>query len=150
MRTSVPDKLLKVVKDIEERGAANLTRLTVLKKWFERPDRLSSFAIFIAQRACEHESAVEESDAAELLRESKSLLAGVASCRPDLSRKSAAALETRLHAFQDEYKRLAWGAVRIIRNRNLYLIEEGLRIYLRRTDSPSDGYPSCRRVLRTI
>src|SRR5476651_1281702 len=44
-------KLLKVVTDIKESGYANLTRLTVLKKWFETPRRRSSFGIFIATQA---------------------------------------------------------------------------------------------------
>ncbi len=48
MRTNIPEKLLKIVEEIDERGDANLTRLAVLKKWFERPERLSAFAIWVA------------------------------------------------------------------------------------------------------
>jgi len=51
MRTAIPEKLLTIAAEIKERGSANLTRLTVLKKWFEHSHRLSSFAIFIAKRA---------------------------------------------------------------------------------------------------
>jgi hypothetical protein len=32
MRTKIPEKLLKIVDDIDVQGQANLTRLTVLKK----------------------------------------------------------------------------------------------------------------------
>jgi hypothetical protein len=39
MRTSVPEKLLKVVDEIDEQGHASLTRLTVLKKWFEEENK---------------------------------------------------------------------------------------------------------------
>jgi len=45
MRTSAPEKLLKVVDEIDAHGHASLTRLIVLKKWFERPKRLSAFSI---------------------------------------------------------------------------------------------------------
>ena len=46
MRTNIPEKLLKIVEEIDEHGNASLTRLTVLKKWLERPERLSAFAIW--------------------------------------------------------------------------------------------------------
>jgi hypothetical protein len=45
MRANIVYKLQKIIADIEERRHANLTRLTVLKKWFGAPRRISSFAI---------------------------------------------------------------------------------------------------------
>ena len=51
MRTDIPEKLLRIVSDIEDKGPQELTRLTVLKRWFKDPLQLSSFAIFIARRA---------------------------------------------------------------------------------------------------
>jgi hypothetical protein len=49
--TDIPEKLLKIAADIAERGNANLTRLTVLKKWFGHLGRLPPFAIWVASRA---------------------------------------------------------------------------------------------------
>lgn len=40
MSTDVPEKLLAIVEEIDAHGSASLTRLTVLKKWFEHPGRL--------------------------------------------------------------------------------------------------------------
>ena len=37
MRTKVPEKLLAIVDEIDATGNSNLTRLTVLKKWFQVP-----------------------------------------------------------------------------------------------------------------
>jgi hypothetical protein len=37
MRTQVPEKLIKIADQIKEGGSVALTKLTVLKKWFERP-----------------------------------------------------------------------------------------------------------------
>jgi hypothetical protein len=37
MRTAVPEKILNVIDDIDTYGNVPLTRLTVLKKWFEEP-----------------------------------------------------------------------------------------------------------------
>jgi repressor LexA len=51
MRTSAPEKLLKVVDEIDAHSQASLTRLTLLKKWFARPERLSAFALWAAARA---------------------------------------------------------------------------------------------------
>jgi hypothetical protein len=36
-KRNISEKLQDIVTDIKERGHANLTRLTVLKKWFEAP-----------------------------------------------------------------------------------------------------------------
>jgi hypothetical protein len=35
--TDISEKLLKIAAEIGEHGNANLTRLTVLKKWFGHP-----------------------------------------------------------------------------------------------------------------
>ena len=81
MHTTVPDKLLKVAADVKAHGSASLTRLTVLKKWFESSHRLAAFAIFIAQRACEHEDKIEPA-AVELFHRSRVLLIGGGSLPP--------------------------------------------------------------------
>src|ERR1700712_3868291 len=52
MRTHVPEKLISIADQIKETGSVALTKLTVLKKWFERPSRLFSFSIFFAKNAC--------------------------------------------------------------------------------------------------
>ena len=50
MRTNTSDKLREIVAAIERYGSANLTKLTVLKKWFGDSRRLYSFAIYIADQ----------------------------------------------------------------------------------------------------
>ena len=69
-------KLQKIVVEIKECGHANLTRLTVLKKWFGPAHQLRSFGIFIANQASQraHRATTE---AAELFREAHEILAGV-------------------------------------------------------------------------
>lgn len=139
MRTNIPEKLLKIADEIEENGQANLIRLTVLKKWFDRPYRLASCAVFVANRASGRKGKTT-GEAAELFREARALLSKASILAPDIARNEAEKLHTRLKAFQNEHKKMAWGPVRIVQNNNLFLIEEGLRIYLWRADSPSDGY----------
>ena len=139
MRTHVPGKLISIADQIEEGGSVALTKLTVLKKWFERPSRLSSFAIFVAKNACSREDTTTP-DAAILFREARQLLAELDVYAPNIPRVEAEKLHRRLKEFQNEYKNSSSGKVRLIYNQNLFFVEEGLRIYLWHTDSPSEGY----------
>ena len=140
MRTSIPEKLLKIADEIDVHGHASLTKLTVLKKWFERPGRLSAFALWVAARAVSRKGKTGGA-AAKLFREARALLAGLNKYKPKLNdRRAAEALHDRLRDFQNEYQNQRWGPVRIIRNWNLLLMEEGLAICLWYADSPSHGY----------
>jgi hypothetical protein len=140
MRITVPDKLTKIAREIVESGFASLTRLTVLKKWFEQdPKRLSSFVVFIARQASAEECRTSE-ESVELFRETGELLKATAMYDPKLDRNAVEKLSRRLHEFQSSYKKQQWGPVRIINNWNLFLVEDALRIYLRSNGSVSDGY----------
>lgn len=139
MRTIIPEKLLIVANEIKEQGSANLTRLTVLKKWFEQPHRLSSFAIFIAKQAI-GKKGESSGMASELFRDARILLKDTNIFCPKVPHKTAEKLHSRLHVFQNEHKKLRWGTARIIKNHHLFLIEEGLRIYLWHSNSPPEGY----------
>ena len=133
------EKLLKIADDIAERGNANLTRLTVLKKWFGSPGRLPLFAIWVASRAISGKSKTGV-EATELFRQARALLARVDPYAPKVNRKSATVLHDRLQTFQNEYKNQQWGPVRIIHNWDLMLVEQALAIYLWYADSPALGY----------
>ena len=142
MRTAVPEKILKIIDDIDTKGNASLTRLTVLKKWFEHPGRLPAFALWVARRAAGRPGKTKGEYAA-LLREAGALL-GPASTRESVfaqpDRRAAEDLHTRAKAAQNEFKNQQWGPVRIVHCWPLLLVEEGLAIYLWRADSPSHGY----------
>ena len=137
--TDVREKLLKIVADIAERGNANLTRLTVLKKWFGHTGRLPPFAIWVASRAISGKGKTRV-EAIELFRQARALLAKVNPYAPKVNRKSAKALHDRLQTFQNEYENQQWGPVRIIHNWDLLLVEQALAICLWHSDSPAHGY----------
>ena len=142
MRTSVPEKLLKVAEDIAAEGDASLTRLTVLKKWFERPERLSAFALWVAQRAISRKGKTI-GEGAKLFREAKAILSDLDRFRPSLSaerQESTRALYGRLQAFQNEYRDSRWARIRTIENWNLYLVEKSLAILLNPFSQPAHGY----------
>jgi hypothetical protein len=140
VRTTLPEKLGKILQEIGQRGWANETKLTVLRKWFEeKPDRLSSFALFIAKRASGSKTK-RSKEAAQLMREARALLKGLPFWRPKLPRQRAIELFHRLRDFQNEYEHQRWVVVRLLKDYPLFLIEEALRIYLGAQDSPSAGY----------
>jgi hypothetical protein len=132
-------KLQKIVVEIKECGHVNLTRLTVLKKWFGPAHRLRSFRIFIANRASQ-QTQQATIEAAELSREAHVILAGVNVFEPNIPRTGATRIYARLQAFQNERRDQKWTTVRVIQNQSLFLVEGGLGLYLGRGGSPTDGY----------
>lgn len=139
MRLKASEKLLKIVDEINERGSANLTRLTVLKKWFERAERLSAFAIWMAAEASSRKGKTAGA-AGDFFDEAQRLLAGVNPVRQALNRGAAENLHDRLRDFQSEYQNQQWGPVRIVRHWDLMLVEQGLAIWLWHAKSPARGY----------
>jgi integrase len=121
MRTNILEKLSNIVKEIDNHGSASLTRLTVLKRWFERTERLSAFAIWIATRAVSRQGKTR-GGAAKLLREARGMLAGLDKLHPQLDRQMAQTMHARLRVFQNEYRYQKWGAARIVHNWNLMLV----------------------------
>jgi len=134
MRTNIPKKIVSILHDIDQFGSQEPTRLTVLKKWFQVPSRLKSFAIFVAKRASSRSGKVK-SDAKELFRLSRELLNGVDVVKPSVDKRKARGLCRKLHDFQKDQKSTRWAVIRIIKNWNLFLVEQGLQIYL---DSATD------------
>lgn len=142
MRTPIPEKLLAITEEIDARGFASLTRLTVLKKWFERPGRLPAFGLWIAKRAAGRKGKTQGA-AGALLDEAKALLGTTATYegfRRTVEPTAAIRLHGRARDFQNEFQNQQWGPVRIIHCWPLLLVEQGLALYLSPAPSPSEGY----------
>ena len=139
MSSSVQQQLAAIIAEIDRTGHADVLRLTVLKKWFRQPGRLAAFGLWVARRAAAR-GALSDGVAAELLGQAHALLTepGLPGPRPDWS--ATETLYRRSCAFQDEIERQAWGPVRMIRDWDLLLVEQGLALYLGHCDSPTDGY----------
>ena len=142
MRTNVPEKLLAIVEEIDAHGSAKLTRLTVLKKWFEHAGRLPAFGLWVARRAagCKGKT---EGVAGALMDEARALL-GTTATREGFLRVVEPGPAKRMHDrardFQNEFQHQQWGPVRIIHCWPLLLVEQGLALYLGPAASPSEGY----------
>jgi hypothetical protein len=138
-QTNIAEKLEAIITDMKERGHANLTRLTVLKKWFEAPGRITSFGTFIAIQAS-RQTRKTTKEAEQLLCEAREILADVDLFAPKIPKDRATRLHARLEAFQDERRETRWASVRIIHDRNLFFVESGLGLYLWHRNSPSQAY----------
>ena len=140
MRSNIPEKLLSIVEEIDARGCANLTRLTMLKKWFERPGRLPAFGLWVAQRSAGRKGRTGGT-AGALLDEAHALLGSTATRgQPAVDRRAALSLHDRARDFQNEHEPHRWASVRIIHCWPLLLVEKGLALHLRLDDSPTAGY----------
>jgi hypothetical protein len=111
----------------------------VLKKWFQVPSRLKSFAIFVAKRASNHSGKVK-SDEKELFHLSRKLLSDASVAKPLVDKRKARGLCRKLHDFQKDHKSTRWAVIRIIKNWNLFLVEQGLEIYLDSANDVAAGY----------
>ncbi len=142
MRTSTPEKILKIIDDIDIQGNAPLTRLTVLKKWFEPPGRLPAFGLWVARRAAGRKGKTK-GKAGALLDEARILL-GTGATRESLfqqiDRTAARSLHDRARDFQNELQPRQWGPVRVIQCWPLLLVEEGLAVHTGLAGHPGDGY----------
>ena len=142
MRTTVPEKILKIVTDLDAHGNVALTRLTVLKKWFEQPARLAAFGLWVARRAAGR-SGKTKAEFRAILSDARALL-GPASTRESffqaIDRHALELLHARARAAQKEFEKQAWQPVRVIHCWPLLLVEQGIAIYLWHAESPAEGY----------
>jgi hypothetical protein len=142
MRTAIPEKILKIIQDLDARGNVSLTRLTVLKKWFEAPGRRSAFGLWLARRAAGRKGKTKGA-AGALLDETRALL-GTSSTRESLfqqiDRAASENLHDRARAFQNEFENQRWARVRIIHCWPLLLVEKGLALHAGLDRHPTDGY----------
>jgi hypothetical protein len=142
MRTQTPEQLLAIIEEIDAHGSASLTRLTVLKKWFQHPGRLPAFGLWIAKRAAGRKGKTK-AQAGALLDEARALL-GTTATRDGFLRTvepgAAKLLHDRARDFHNEFQQQQWGPVRIVHCWPLLLVEKGLALYLGPGATPTDGY----------
>lgn len=142
MRTTVPEKIIEIIDDIETRGNVPLTRLTVLKGWLKYPGRLPALGLWIARRSAGRKGKTIGEYGA-LLREASALLGPAPTgdrLFGEINRPAAEAFHARARDSQNEYQDGERERVRDIRCRQLFLVEEGLAVYLWHADSPDHGY----------
>ena len=139
MPPSLQSQLTSIIAEIDRTGHANVMRLTVLKKWFKDLGRLRAFGLWVAERAAVRRD-ITDGEPGDLFALARAVLLEhpPAGATPDLIETER--LYRRLCAFQNDVIHQRWGPVRVIRNRDLLLVEEGLALYLDVRTAPTDAY----------
>jgi hypothetical protein len=138
--TSISERVKRIISDIDAHGNASLTRLTVLKKWFEQPGRRSAFGLWIVRRVA-HSKGRMRGGADALLKEARAVLRKAGDgISQQLDREAAEKLLIGAQRFHAEFRNQRWGPVRIIHCWPVLLVEEGLALHLDQRATPSDGY----------
>lgn len=138
MRTQIPEKLLKIVDEIDLSGSASITKLTVIKKWFSDSSRIKSFSIYLAKKACSR-SGKAKSDEKELFIECRELLNLTETISPKLPKLKVNKIIDKLFAYQNGYRKGCFTVIREIKNWNLFIIELALKSFIGPSD-PVIGY----------
>ncbi|MFM8831659.1 MAG: hypothetical protein ACKOHM_11735, partial [Spartobacteria bacterium] len=127
-RVSTSEKIRQIVQDIDLRGNAPLTRLTVLKKWLEAAGRLPALGGWIARRAAfDHEG--QEPGEKALLAKARAFFGELPADANSWSageHRSAESLHQQARDYKREFRNQQWGPVRVVNSWPLYLIEGGL------------------------
>ena len=140
MTTNIPEKIVSILDDLNDSGFQNVTRLTILKKWFNESARLGSFASFVARKAISHKGKVKNKYEIELFKKARRLFIKVDVFHPKIDKKAADHLYNELKDYQNNHRKIRWGQVRIIENWNLLLIERAIEIIRYYPDHTDLGY----------
>ena len=142
-------RLVTVATQLQQGNSFNVTRLTTLKSLCENQKDAAQFALHIAklnykkmqEKACPSHLEPEKWEYCkqvidEAIRQMERYLEKSTEENKALVR--AWLLDAR--TFQDQYKKLAWGSVRIIESKEMLIIEEALSCLLQPTASADLGY----------
>ena len=142
MKTSVPENILLIADQIDEDGSVNITKLTIVKKWFEKPHRRKAFALWMARHAAGKPGKVD-ANAKRLLNDAKKLLGSAprrGALSTEIDREKISLLFDRARTFYDEHGPGKWGSVRVIRCQALLLIEKSMALLQVGTSLPAEAY----------
>lgn len=124
MRSNVPEKLLRLIDEIDEHGHASLHRLAVMTKWFVPAERPGAFGLWVAKRSAGRKGKTT-GEAGALLDEARKLL-GVTSSRATLLYRPPLEAVTCLH----EQAAALLITMKPNACRPLLLVRQGLALYL--------------------
>src|SRR5271157_1284018 len=125
-------KLSEIAEALRQGKDFPVTRLTTIKSLCAEPEAAAAFALFLAQRI---QSKMREEQSPERYRELVDR--AVKELKPYLTdpteeRKGRlSSLCREMEAEQNEYKKIGWDMVRMLRSRDLVVVEESLKSVLK-------------------
>ncbi len=138
-------KLSEIADELRHGKVFPVTRLTIIKSLCAEPEAAPAFALFLVQRIQNKmrqrkypKKFRELVDRA--VKELKSYLAD-----PTEERKARlTSLCREIESEQNEFKKIGWNMVRMLKSSDLFVVEECLRSVLRRCEAPFWAYHSAR------
>jgi hypothetical protein len=142
-------KLAQIARDLSEGANFSITRLTTLKSLCEDPEVAAHFAVYLANHASRrinempsplHLSNSEWRMHNELITRSVERLGRYVERPSDQEREAIRELLRELESVNDEYESIPYGMVRIIRDKNVLIVEDAVQCVLSSHSAPSRAY----------
>ncbi len=142
-------RLVNVATELQQGNSFNVTRLTTLKSLCEDPKGAAQFALHIAkltyrkmqEKACPSHLEPEKWEyCKQVIDEAIRQMERYLEESTEENKYLVRAWLSDARGFQDRYKKLAWGSVRIIESTEMLIIEEALSCLLQPTASADLGY----------
>ena len=125
-------KLSEIAEELRQGKDFPVTRLTTIKSLCGEPEAAAAFALFLAQRI---QSKMRQEQSPERYRELVDR--AVKELKPYLTdpteerKERLSSLCREMEAEQNEYKKIGWDMVRMLRSRDLVVVEESLKSVLK-------------------
>jgi uncharacterized protein YpuA (DUF1002 family) len=139
------EKLSEIAEDLRNGKAFPVTRLTTVKSLCEEPEAAAGFALFLAQRI---QSKMRQEQSPERYRELVDR--AVEELKPYLTdpteeqKERLSALCREIEAEQNDYEKIGWNMVRMVRSKDLVVVEESLKSVLKNYEAPIWAYHSAK------
>ncbi len=138
-------KLSEIAEELRQGKHFPVTRLTNIKSLCGEPEATAAFAFFLAQRI---QSKMRQEESPERYRELVDR--AVKELKPYLTdpteerKERLSSLCREMEAEQNEYKKIGWNMVRIIRSKDLVVVEESLKSILKGHEAAIWAYHSAK------
>ncbi len=138
-------KLSEIAEELRQGKHFPVTRLTNIKSLCGEPEATAAFAFFLAQRI---QSKMREEQSPERYRELVDR--AVKELKPYLTdpteerKERLSSLCREMEAEQNEYKKIGWDMVRMLRSRDLVVVEESLKSVLKSYEAPIWAYQAAK------
>ena len=138
-------KLSEIAKELRQGKDFPVTRLTTIKSLCGEPEAAAAFALFLAQRI---QSKMREEQNQERYRELVDR--AVKELKPYLTdpteerKERLYSLCREMEAEQNEFKKIGWNRVRMLKSRDLVVVEESLKSVVRGYEAPIWAYQAAK------
>ena len=121
-------KLAEIAEGLRQGKVFPVTRLTTIKSLCGEPEAAAAFALFLAQRI-QKKMRQEQSPKRyrELVNRAVKELKPYGTDATEERKERLSSLCREMEAEQDEYKKIGWDMVRMLKSRDLVVVEESLR-----------------------